>query len=167
MNQGRRYSDREKALAYAMLDASGNIKRTARELNLHPATLRTWKAKWDKEGIDHKMVEEVQLASADFLDKANAVRQAAIERLYELIPESTSIKDLTTAIGILSDKVLSIQDRQLSYAGMEMEFTPNTPQTQAAEIVQYMEKMLDEASNRHDIIDSEIVEQPEKDSEGE
>lgn len=101
----RRFTDEDKARVYATLTANGgNVKRTARECDVPPATIRRWRGQWEREGSPPE--EAVQAAAQSFVDDAKRVRNKALVLLEQKINEG-DIKpgELNTVIGTLDDKI--------------------------------------------------------------
>jgi transposase-like protein len=102
------YSDKDRALVYAELTVNdGNIMRTSRNTGIPVSTVRTWSQKWAKDGRPPDGVqEELVVATTDFLIEATRVRDKLLVRLESLIDEGkVSPRDVTTALGVLSDKI--------------------------------------------------------------
>lgn len=102
-----RYTDRDRAAVLAELTANeGNVKRTARTLNMPISTVRAWRDQWERRGVPQEVTAEVSLAVTDFLTDAKRIRNKLLARLEGLIDsDKTQLRDVSTAIGILSDKI--------------------------------------------------------------
>lgn len=103
----RTYTDRDRALVYAELAVNeGNIKRTARNLDIPVPTVRRWRDQWERSGVPATMSAEVAIVATDFLSEAIRIRGKLMSRLEALIDdEKVSSREVVTAIGILSDKI--------------------------------------------------------------
>jgi len=98
------YAESIRAQVYVLLAANdGNVKRTAKEMNVPPSTVRKWRDDWDK-GINIPSVDEIQASSGEFVDEATRVRNLALVELERKIP-SASAATLANVIGTLDDRI--------------------------------------------------------------
>jgi transposase-like protein len=103
----RRYTDEQRASALAALEANaGDVRKTARELNIPEATLRQW-----KHGLRHP--ESVQMSAAQKPPLAEALREVA-RQLLESIPGKigeSSLSQVAVAMGIAVDKAQLLEGK--------------------------------------------------------
>lgn len=106
---GRRtYTPRDKAIVYAELAVNeGNIKRTARNTGYDVSFVRRCKTEWERNGVPDAVMEEVAPIVSDFMADAIRIRGKLLIKLEELLDDghNATIPQVTTAIGILSDKI--------------------------------------------------------------
>jgi transposase-like protein len=155
----RRFTNEDKARAYVTLAANeGNIKRTARETDIPPATLRRWRAQWEREGPPSQ--EETEQAAGDFVSTMSSVRDKALALLEKRIDSGDiNAAQLITAVGVLDDKITRAQglpDRRVEHPNLP-------PPEQIAELLgTAVSKAIQMAENRErelEIIeDAEVIE---------
>lgn len=107
----RTYNDNDRARVYAELTINeGNVKRTARHLELPVSTVRHFKTRWEAEGLSPG--EEAQLPAVidDFVVAAERVRDKALLALEIKVEDGTLTgAALVATIGMLQDKVRAIK----------------------------------------------------------
>lgn len=104
-NTRSKTTDEQKARIYAALQASnGNVKGTARELNMSSEVVRYWARKWEREPVPGKIKDLAAKSGEDFLVLAVQIRDDAMRLLHTKLPDA-SPKDLVTIVGVLSDKI--------------------------------------------------------------
>jgi len=104
----RTYTDREKAVVYAELQVNeGNVKRTARNTGIDASAVRRWKMEWEANVVPQSIIAEVELVASDFISDAVRFRGKLLQKLEQVLDsgERATIPQLTTGIGILSDKI--------------------------------------------------------------
>lgn len=103
----RTYTDRDKARVFAELSANeGNVKRTARNLDIPVPTVRRWRDEWERNGIPDSVSAEVAPIVSDFLSDAIRIRGKLLLKLEELLEKGqVNATQVSTAVGILSDKI--------------------------------------------------------------
>lgn len=103
----RSYSDADRALVFAELTINeGNIKRTARNLDMPISTVRYFKAQWDKTGLPPAVVDALPTVVEDFAANAERVRDKLLVRLEELVDEGKiTAREIVPALGMLQDKI--------------------------------------------------------------
>jgi hypothetical protein len=104
----RRYSDRDRAVVFAELSVNeGNVKRTSRNTGYDVSFVRRSKQEWERNGVPDSVMEEVAPIVSDFMADAIRIRGKLLIRLEEILDkgERATIPQVTTAIGILSDKI--------------------------------------------------------------
>lgn len=111
MAERRTYNDNDRARVYAELTINeGNVKRTARHLELPVSTVRNFKKQWDAEGLSPQVAAQLPLVIDEFTVAAERVRDKALASLEQKIEAG----DLTGAalvatIGMLQDKLRAIK----------------------------------------------------------
>lgn len=107
----RTYSASDKALVFAELEINeGNIKRTARNLNMPVSTVRTFKQKWEAEGIPKEVAEAVPAAIGEFVDDAERVRDKLLIALEQKVDRGEiNAREIVTALGVLTDKIRAMR----------------------------------------------------------
>jgi transposase-like protein len=114
--QRRVYTDADKARIKILLDANaGNIKRTARETGVAIATIRSWRDKWEKEGLPAAVAEVLPAVQAEIAENINRVR----DKLLIIIEEKADRRDINTrdaimGFGVLTDKSRLIEGKATS-----------------------------------------------------
>lgn len=104
---GRTYTDRDKAKAWAELKVNnGNLKRTARNLNIPAPTLRRWRDEWEQSGVPESVEAEITPVVSDFLADALRIRGKLLLRIEDMIERGEgNLAQVSTALGIVSDKI--------------------------------------------------------------
>jgi transposase-like protein len=159
------YTDADKARAYVVLTANdGLVKRAARESGIPENTLRRWRDEWAKNGPP--ATEEVMEAATDFVNEAREVRGMALDVIRQKIqllkdsPKDAKIAELTTLVGVLTDKV----DRAAGLdQGNRVDHYHHLPEPEELRALmgEYVSGQISAAERRaEDIVDAEIVEQP-------
>jgi transposase-like protein len=164
----RTYTDADKALVYAALEANeGNVKRTARETNIPVATVRDWKHKAEREGLPAHIAEALPEAREALVNDLERVRNKALEalelRLDQIRGDHTALskinpKDLATTTGILTDKVRVIEGKTTS---AEQTSGGNLPIEQVRELFAgFAQGIIAGARDRDASISSAMGEEP-------
>jgi transposase-like protein len=108
MSRRVEWSDDDKAVAYVNWIANEkNVRKTARECGIGHTTLAYWAKDWEKNGPPDKIEDKIASNAYEFIHHANSVREQAMRKLEELIPEA-EIKQLSaiaTVVGIMDDKI--------------------------------------------------------------
>lgn len=162
MAKHRIYTDEERAAVYLALQINdGNVRKSARETDVPTMTVQSWKKNWDQNGVPYE-IESIASTDADiFVRKATSVRDMALDKLKERIPETTNAKDLAMIFGILEDKIRLAK-------GLATSRTEKVqPAIDAAQVTELMGALvkgaLGAAEQRdEDIVDAEIVESGNK-----
>lgn len=103
-----RYTDKDKAKVFAELSANdGNIKRTARNTGMDPATVRRWRDEWNRNGLPETVQQEIAVVAGEFLEDAIRIRGKLLRKLEEALDGDmrATIPQYVTGIGVLSDKI--------------------------------------------------------------
>ena len=107
----RTYSDSDKALVYAELEMSnGNVKRTARNLNIPISTVRYFKQQWETEGVPREVQEVLPAVVKEFVDDAERVRDKLLIALEQKVDSrDINAREIVTALGVLTDKIRAMR----------------------------------------------------------
>ena len=111
VNRRRTYSDSDKALIYAELEMSGgNVKRTARNLDIPVSTIRAFKGKWAEQGLPQEVKEAVPTVAGEFVDDAERVRDKLLVALEQAVDQrKITPREIVTALGVLTDKIRAMR----------------------------------------------------------
>ena len=175
--RGRRsYTDQEKAVVLAQLEINnGNVKGTARATGIPWETIRTWKShaerlRHDTTGtevsalITPNVIELTERAKEGYVGQAELVRDAAMEKLKILIPQASAgnIAALANLIFGLSDRIdraKGIADRHVT---VDHTHSVAPSDEWVEKMAAYVSATREDAIERSaEIIDAEVVEQPE------
>lgn len=102
------WSDEARANVYVVWVANeGNNRRTARECGMHPSTITAWANKWKKDGPPEGLDAKITSKAYEFVSHASRIRESAMNKLEELIPEAkpSQLSAIATVVGILDDKI--------------------------------------------------------------
>ncbi len=102
------WSTQDKADAYVQWVLNDrNVRKTSRETGVPHGTLRYWIREWEADGPPEGSSGLVEKAAEGFVQHASRVREQAILKLEELIPQA-EVKQLSavaTVVGIMDDKI--------------------------------------------------------------
>lgn len=157
------WSDEDKAAAYVLwITNDKNVRKTCRDANIPHSTFRYWVQEWEENGPPDDVLEKLPEQVYEFVHHANRVRETAMKKLEELIPEAEvkQLSAIATVVGIMDDKI-----RLASGLATKRTETVHTLPTRD-EMKELMSGLVDgivgAAEVRSaDIIDVEIEEQPE------
>lgn len=141
----------------------GNIKATHRDTGVPYMTIKSWKDRWEKEGVPATVSDALPLVTAEFVDEAVQVRDGALLKIKELLPQARiqDLRSLATLIGILDDKVRLAQG--LATSRSEAVHIHVDPEEIGNQIGSHIRAALESAAQRADeIIDGEVVEQADE-----
>jgi hypothetical protein len=157
------YTLSDQAEVYVVLAANdGNVNRTARDTGVPNATIRRWVSIWDTEGPPD--TAEVEAAAGDFLAEADSLRMMGLKALkgkLELLvkePGAVNVAQVTTMIGILTDKI----DRAsgIALGRVEHHLTLPSPEELRAALAGLTAGAIEQArAHQQDIVDAEFVEE--------
>lgn len=107
MAERKKYTDDERgAVLRALTVNNGNVKRTARELNMPPATVKSWKKEWEREGIPDAVKEAAAEDMDAFISDATRARDLALRQWEDKVNQGeVAARDLMTGVGVLTDKI--------------------------------------------------------------
>lgn len=156
-----RYNPTEKARVKAILDANGgNVKRTSRETGIGPQTIRLWKQKWEREGVEPAVADILPEITKDIVESIVRVRDKALIKLEQAI-DANELKgrDLIVAVGVLTDKERLIQGQATSRT--ENSSAGALPAAEAREMFKGLALGLIEAAEQRAATISSAVEREE------
>ena len=108
MSRRVEWSDDDRAAAYVNWVANEkNVRKTARECGIGHTTLAYWAKDWEKNGPPPKIDDKIANTAYEFIHHANSVREQAMRKLEELIPEAEvrQLSAIATVVGIMDDKI--------------------------------------------------------------
>lgn len=107
----RSYSDTDRALVFAELSVNdGNIKRTARNLDMPVSTVRYFKQQWDSEGLPATVSEALPAVVESRIGDMERIQGKMIVKIEESVEDgSIKGKDLLTGFGIFTDKIRALR----------------------------------------------------------
>lgn len=156
----RRYSAEDKAAIVATLAANnGNVKRTARELEVPEQTVRDTKRTQEQRNLPTAVAEAVPVIALDMADRVKTVRDRLLTEIENQV-ERGELKGsaLVTAFGILFDKARILDG--LATDRKEVVNTGPSPEELAKEVASYIGRTLAAGSQRdEEIQDAEWSEQ--------
>ena len=157
------WTDEAKAQIYVQWVANDrNVRKTSREFGIPHGTLRYWTKEWEANGPPEELNDIIANDAYEFVHHANRVREQAMLKLEELIPqaESKQLSAIATVVGIMDDKI------RLA-SGLATKRTENTyvlpSQSDVKELMgAFVEGLISAADDRaNEVIDVEVVEQPD------
>lgn len=155
----RVYSDEEMARAYVVLQTNqGNVKRTARDLNMPISTVRRWRDEWEASGPPD--TTQVEAEVTDFVEHAERVRDKALVALESKLEDATP-SALVATVGMLQDKISLA--RGLATQRTETVHALPPAEDIAKALSTAMTAALHASHQRdEEIIDAEVIEIPTK-----
>ena len=156
------WTDDAKAQIYVQWIANDkNVRKTSREFGIPHGTLRYWTKEWEANGPPSEIENKIMNDAYEFVHHANRVREQAMLKLEELIPDAEvkQLSAIATVIGIMDDKI------RLA-SGLATKRTENTyvlpSKSDVKELMNtFVEGLVSTAEDRAgEIIDVEVVEQP-------
>ena len=102
------WTDEAKAQIYVQWVANDrNVRKTSREFGIPHGTLRYWTKEWEESGPPAELNDIIANDAYEFVHHANRVREQAMLKLEELIPqaESKQLSAIATVVGIMDDKI--------------------------------------------------------------
>jgi transposase-like protein len=102
------WSAEDKASAYVIwITNDKNVRRTSRDSGVPHGTLRYWVKEWEEEGPPEHVEEKIKEHAHDFVKHASRVRESAMNKLEELIPDAEvkQLSAIATVVGIMDDKI--------------------------------------------------------------
>jgi transposase-like protein len=157
-----KWSDEDKAAAYVVwVTNDKNVLRTARETGVAQNTLRYWVAEWRKSGPPDAVADRVEGKVEEFVSRASRIRNSAMDKLEELIPEAEvkQMGTLGTIVGIMDDKIRLASG--LATKRTETVHTLPSREDMKDLMSGFVDGLIGAAESRaEEIVDAEIVEQP-------
>lgn len=150
------HSEDDKARVFVCLRANqGNVKRTARDTGINPATVRRWKIAWEANEDSVPDVSLVAVEATNFVAEAERVRDKALSELERKIPSATP-SALVAMVGMLTDKVALV--RGLATTRVEHTHTLPAPE-ELQELVQgFVRGAITAAQERREELDGNVIE---------
>ena len=102
------WTDEDKAAAYVIwVSNDKNIRATARQCGIGHTTIAYWVKQWEKDGPPQRLDDKIRANAYEFVHHASSVREQAMKKLEELIPEAEikQLGTLATVVGIMDDKI--------------------------------------------------------------
>ena len=102
------WSDEDRAAAYVVwISNKKNVRRTSQECNIPHGTLRYWARDWEKNGAPEALQGKISNTVYEFVQHASRVREQAMIKLEQLIPEAEAkqLSAIATVVGIMDDKI--------------------------------------------------------------
>jgi transposase-like protein len=161
----RVYTDKDRAAVLAELTVNdGNIKRTARALDIPVPTVRRWRDNWAREGVQPETTQALAEVTDDFLGIAKRIQHKLLVVLEEKVDErDVTTRDVSTALGILTDKIRAYSN--VPTGKVEHVFQLPPPEEIRALFASAVEGVVDAAKVRaaeiegaNEAIDAEYVE---------
>lgn len=157
------WTDEDKAAAYVLwITNEKNVRKTCRDANVPHSTFRYWVQEWEENGPPDAVIEKLPEQVYEFVHHASRVRETAMRKLEELIPEAEvkQLSAIATVVGIMDDKI-----RLASGLATKRTETVHTLPTRD-EMKELMSGLVDgivgaAEVRAEDIIDVEVEEQPE------
>lgn len=131
----RQYSDNDKAVALATLDANqGDVSKTAKVLKIPASTLADWS---QNRGVCPEVTEIREVKKQELAEKLEAVAHALTDNIL-LRAESdfsilTPLKDFAVSLGIAIDKMQVLKGQPTS---ISRDVTEHTNEDRAARILE-------------------------------
>ena len=102
------WDDEAKAAAYVVWISNGRaIRETARQTGIGHSTIAYWAKAWEKDGPPDNLNEKIANNVYEFISHASSVREQAMRKLEELIPQAEvkQLSAIATVVGIMDDKI--------------------------------------------------------------
>jgi transposase-like protein len=102
------WTDDARAAVYVQWIANEkNIQRTAKDVGMGTSTLAYWVKGWKKDGPPPGIDGKISSAAYEFVNHASRVREDAMKKLEELIPQAEvrQLSAIATVVGIMDDKI--------------------------------------------------------------
>jgi transposase-like protein len=131
----RQYSDSDKALALATLDANGgDVRKTAKTLKMPESTLSDWSK---NRGVNKEVTEIREVKKKELSEKLEEVAYKLTDNLMIRAESELSIlvpmKDVATSLGIVVDKMQLLKGKPTS---INKNLTDEERAERAAEIIE-------------------------------
>jgi transposase-like protein len=144
----RVYTDEDRAAVLAELAVNdGNVKRTARALGVPVPTVRRWRDNWVREGVPPETSQALVPAAGNFLEDATRIQHKLLIVLEKKVDDGdVTTRDVSTALGILTDKIRAYQ--QVPTGKVEHVFQLPPPEEIRALFASAVEGVVAAAQNR-------------------
>lgn len=157
------WSDEDKAAAYVLwITNDKNVRKTCREANIPHSTFRYWVQEWEENGPPDSVLEKLDEQVYEFVHHASNVREKAMNKLEELIPQAEvkQLSAIATVVGIMDDKIRLASG--LATKRTETVHTLPSREDMKELMSGFVDGLVSTAENRAiEIIDVEVEEQPE------
>lgn len=136
----RKYSDREKAEALALLEAAnGNVTETSRQTGIPDSTIAQWR---DGRGINEDVVPDLkEFKKKQLSDKFAAIAHKFLDLAYEKTEEIKSTGWMPGA-GIATEKHLLLTGQPTVITSVLSKLQADFPDIPAEELAQYATELL-------------------------
>lgn len=107
-NNRTEWTDEDRAAVYvAWISNDKNIRATARQCGIGHTTVAYWVKEWEKNGPPENLNDRIRANAYEFVHHASSVREKAMKKLEELIPEAEvkQLSAIATVVGIMDDKI--------------------------------------------------------------
>lgn len=103
----RIYTDEQRASVYFALQVNNdNIARTSRNTGVPEATVRDWRATWERDGVPPEILNISEAVASDFVEAAEEVRDLALDTLrQQIVRGEVKAAQLIATVGVLEDKI--------------------------------------------------------------
>ncbi len=102
------WDDDSKAAVYVQWVGNGkNVRQTSRDTGVPHTTVAYWAKAWEKDGPPANLDDKIRANAYEFVHHATSVREKAMNKLEELIPQAEvkQLSAIATVIGIMDDKL--------------------------------------------------------------
>lgn len=102
------WTDEDRAAAYVIwISNDKNIRATARQCGMNHTTVAYWVKQWEKDGPPERLDDKIRANAYEFVHHASSVREKAMKKLEELIPDAEvkQLSAIATVVGIMDDKI--------------------------------------------------------------
>jgi transposase-like protein len=102
------WDDDAKAAVYVQwVSNDKNVRQTSRETGVPHTTVAYWARQWEKDGPPAKIDDKIRANAYEFVHHATLIREKAMKKLEELIPDAEvkQLSTLATVVGIMDDKL--------------------------------------------------------------
>lgn len=104
--RAKKYTNEDQVTAFVTLHLNeGNLNKTARAVGMPLTTLVFWKKRWDTEGFDDGNTALAVQISHGHVQQATTIRNLAMKRAMEIIPDSTNLAQLSGIIKTMDEQI--------------------------------------------------------------
>lgn len=154
----RTYSDEQRANVYFALQVNNdNIARTSRDTGVPEATVRDWRATWERDGVPPEVLNVSENIATDFVEAAEEVRDLALDELRrQIVAGEVKAAQLIATVGVLEDKIRLGKGLATSRSETVHAVDPAAIRKELEAYV--LDAINTEAEREQDIIDAEFEE---------
>lgn len=118
----RHHAPEEKAQAVGRVLAGESREQVAKDIGVAASTVKRWIAAAQRSETDAEktLAQSAEEIGERLKQKQEEVRELLLDRIESLIPQSKSLKDVSTAYGIVTDKMLLAQGKPTSIHGQAL-----------------------------------------------